>query len=193
MNYLNGGLVRLLVGACASLVFGVGLAGAQTYDGPPYDIEGDWKIWCERTHNSTGTEAAVHNDGAQVLGYMAAKGDQYPKTANRCYVKNINAPGRNLRVVEIYPAGEHDRSKLPDPSCNNSFMDVLSSDVRTPGLSGHTSVGDVSSFDIRVLRYSDCGGTRRWASPGTISGYVRLKEQFGMTEFVIPVTYIVRP
>lgn len=168
-------------------------AQAQTYSGPPYDIDGDWKIWCERTVNHAGNEASVHNDGAQVLGYMALKGDQYPKTGNRCYVQNVSAQGRSLRLVEIYPTGEHDRSKLDDPSCNKTFLDVLGSDVRTPGIGGHTSPGDIASFSIRVLRYADCGGERTWSSSGTISGYLRLKEQFGTTEFLIPVTYIIRP
>lgn len=153
-----------------------------------FPLQGPWDIWCERTHNDSGTTSHVSNDGFQVFGYFAIKGAQYPKTSNRCYVKNVAAPGRKLRISTIEPTGSGSSS-----SCNTSYVGVLNSDVKAGGTVGQDVVGSVGSFSVSVVKNAPCATPMEWMSPGTTFGYIRLTEQGGSSEYTLPITMIARP
>lgn len=153
-----------------------------------FPLQGPWDIWCERTHNDTGTTSHTSNDGFQVFGYFAIKGAQYPKTSNRCYVKNVAAPGRKLKISTIEPTG-HDTNG----SCNTSYVGVLNSDVKAGGTVGQDEVGSIGSFNVSIVKNAPCAKPMEWMSPGTTYGYIRLSEQGGTSEYTLPVTMIARP
>ena len=166
-------------------------ATAQTASGPPVEFQGDWHIWCERTHNDSGTEFVTHNDGAQVFGYFSLKGEagSYPITKNTCYVRNVDAPGRSLIIDEVYPTGV----QSTEPGCNSSYVGKIGASVQPGAGKGYIRRGDTWSFNVGILKNAPCEKPMLWMKPGVINGYIRFKEQFGETEFTLPVTFHVRP
>lgn len=166
-------------------------AEAQTASGPPVEMNGAWHIWCERTHNDSGTDSVVYNDGFQVFGYFSVKGESgsYPASRNTCYVRNVDARGRALRIVEVYPTGE----PSSETGCNTSYVGKIGASTAVGAGGGYSEPGDTWSFNVNILKNAPCAKPMLWMDPGVVNGYIRFKEQFGENEFTLPVSFIARP